>query len=331
MTNQLVRLGFLGIAHLHSTSYVQSALPMRGVEVVGIWDHNDTVAAEWSSRFGVRRFASADDLLDAGLDAVVVCSENVYHRPLVEQAAGRVKAILCEKPIATTVADAQAMIDRCAATNTKLQIAFPVRFAPSVIELKRQLDAGLLGEIFTVNCTNHGSMPGGWFTVPELAGGGAVLDHTVHVIDVLRWFFGAEVTEVYAEIGDSLLHPGLGIDDAGLLSFTLSNGVYGTLDTSWSRPPSYTIWGDVKLEILGERGVVYADTLHQYITVASNAAGKTQWAGYGSDMDRGLMTDFVEMVRTGREPSITGEDGLRAMQVALAAYESARRGEPVTL
>lgn len=331
MTNQLVRIGFLGIAHLHSASYAQSLLPMPGVEVVGIWDHNDAMAAKWSSQYGVARFASADALLDAGLDAVVVCSENVHHRPLVEQAAGRVKAILCEKPIATTVADAQAMIDRCAATNTKLQIAFPVRFAPSVIELKRQLDAGLLGEIFTVNCTNHGSMPGGWFTIPELAGGGAVLDHTVHVIDVLRWFFGAEVTEVYAEIGDSLLHPGLGIDDAGLLSFMLSNGVYGTLDTSWSRPLSYTIWGDVKLEILGERGVVYADTLHQYITVASNAAGKTQWVGYGSSIDRDLMADFVEMVRIGREPSITGEDGLRAMQVALAAYESARRGEPVRL
>jgi predicted dehydrogenase len=331
MTNQLVRIGFLGIAHMHSVSYARNLLAMHGVTVVGMWDRTDALAVQWSEQLGVDRYTSADALLDAGLDAVVVCSENAYHRPLVEQAAGRVQAILCEKPIATTVADAQAMIDRCSATNTRLQIAFPVRFAPSVIELKRQLDAGLLGEIYTVNCTNHGSMPGSWFIEPELAGGGAVLDHTVHVIDVLRWFWGAEVTEVYAEVGDSLLHPDLGIDDVGLLSFALSNGIYGTLDTSWSRPPIYTIWGDVKLEILGEHGVVYADTLHQYVTVASNAAGKTQWVGYGSDMDRGLMADFVEMVRSGRAPSITGEDGLRAMQVALAAYESAKTGQPVKI
>lgn len=331
MTTQTVRIGFLGIAHMHSVSYVQHLLATAGVDVVGMWDRSDDLAATWAARFGVRRYDSAGDLLDAGLDAVVICSENAHHRPLVEQAAGRVQAILCEKPIATTAADAQAMIDRCAATQTRLQIAFPVRFAASVVELKRQLDAGLLGELFTVNCTNHGSMPGGWFIDPALAGGGAVLDHTVHVIDVLRWCFGAEVTEVYAEVGESLLHPGLGIDDAGLLSFSLSNGVYGTLDTSWSRPPSYTIWGDVKLEVLGERGVIYADTLHQYVTVASNAAGKTQWAGYGSDMDRGLMADFVEMIRTGRAPSITGEDGLRAMQVALAAYASANTGQPVKL
>jgi predicted dehydrogenase len=331
MTKQPIRIGFLGIAHMHSVSYARNLLTMPGVEVVGMWDRSEDVAAQWSSRLGVQRFASAADLLDAGLDAVVVCSENIYHRPLVEQAAERVKAILCEKPIATTVADAQAMIDRCAATGARLQIAFPVRFAPSVVELKRQLDAGLLGDIYSINCTNHGSMPGGWFIDPTLAGGGAVLDHTVHVIDVLRWFFGAEVTEVYAEVGDSLLHPELGIDDAGLLSFTLSNGIYGTLDTSWSRPSSYPIWGDVKLEILGAHGAVHADTLHQYIAVASNDAGKTQWVGFGSDMDRGLMADFVEMVRSGREPSITGEDGLRAMEVALAAYESARSGEPVTL
>jgi predicted dehydrogenase len=331
MTDQLVRIGFLGVAHLHSVSYANSLLALAGVEVVGIWDRSENLAADWSARLGVRHFASVESLLAEGLDAVVVCSENIAHRPLVEQAAGRVKAILCEKPIATTMEDAHAMIACCRAANTRLQIAFPVRFAPSVVELKRQLDAGLLGEILTLNCTNHGSMPGGWFIDPALAGGGAVLDHTVHVIDVLRWLWRVEVTEVYAEIGDSLLHPDLGIDDAGLLSFTLSNGVYGTLDTSWSRPSSYPIWGDVKLEILGERGVVYADTLHQYVTVASNAAGKTQWAGYGSDMDRGLIADFIDMVRSGRHPSITGEDGLAAMEVALAAYASAHSRQPVKL
>jgi predicted dehydrogenase len=153
----------------------------------------------------------------------------------------------------------------------------------------------------------------------------------VHVIDLRRWFWRVEVTEVYAEVGYSLLHPGLGIDDAGLLSFMLSNGIYGSLDTSWSRPSSYPVWGDVKIEVVGERGVIYVDALHQYITVASNATGKTQWVSYGSDIDRGLMIDFVEMVRSDRAPSITGEDGLAALAVALAAYESAHSGQPVTL
>ncbi len=71
-----------------------------------------------------------------------------------------------------------------------------------------------------------------------------MIDHTVHVIDLLRWFFDAEVSEVYAEIGVGLLHDGLDIDDAGMLSFTLSNGTYGTLDTSWSRPSAFPTRGD---------------------------------------------------------------------------------------
>ena len=101
MTNKPIRIGFLGIAHLHSTSYVRSLLAMPGVEVAGMYDGNEALAAEWAERFAVPRYAGASDLLAAGLDAVVVCSENALHRPYVEQAAGRVKAILCEKPIST--------------------------------------------------------------------------------------------------------------------------------------------------------------------------------------------------------------------------------------
>jgi len=326
-----VRLGFFSFAHMHAVSYARSAQALPGVEIVGIYDANPARGEEWAEKLQTRFYAGADALLAEGLDGAVVCAENVNHRPLVEACAGRVGAILCEKPIATSIADAQAMIDICEKSETKLQIAFPVRFSQAIRQLKAQLDAGTLGEIYSAKCTNHGSMPGGWFTDQKLAGGGAVIDHTVHVIDVLRWLWGAEVTEVYAEFGDSLLHPGLGIDDAGLLSFHLSNGGYGTLDTSWSRPKSSPTWGDVKIEVLGEKGLVRVDAFNQHVAVSSDKTGKTSWAGWGSNIDAGLMADFVEMIREGREPSITGYDGLKALEVALAAYESARTGSPISL
>lgn len=326
-----IRLGFFSFAHMHAVSYARSALAMPGVEIVGIYDDNPARGEEWAEKLQTRFFAAADDLLAEGLDGAVICAENLNHRPLVEACAGRVGAILCEKPIATTIADAQAMIDTCEKSGTKLQIAFPVRFSQPIRHLKNQLDAGTLGEIYSAKCTNHGSMPGGWFTDQRLAGGGAVIDHTVHVIDVLRWLWGAEVTEVYAEIGESLLHPGLGIDDAGLLSFRMSNGVYGTLDTSWSRPKSYPTWGDVKIEVLGEKGLVRVDAFNQHVAVSSDKTGKTHWNGWGSNIDAGLMADFVGMIREDRQPSITGYDGLKALEVALAAYESARTGSPISL
>jgi predicted dehydrogenase len=331
MTQEKIRIGMMSFAHMHAASYAAHLQQMDDVELVGVWDADPARGKTMADRFETAFFTDNEALLAEGLDGVVICSENVYHRSLVELAAGQTKAILCEKPIATTPEDAQAMIDVCAATQTRLQIAFPVRFSPPVQRLKSIIAEGKLGRLFSAKCTNHGSMPGGWFIERELSGGGAVIDHTVHVIDLLRWMLGAEVTEVYAEVGDSLLHPGLGVDDAGLLSFRMSNGIYGTLDTSWSRPASYPTWGDVKLEILGEDGIAQVDAFAQHLRVSSDAVGKTRWLYWGGDMDRGLVQDFVAMIQEDRAPSITGEDGLRALEVALAAYQSAAQGAVVAI
>ena len=331
MNKNQIKIGFLSFAHMHAASYAHCLHQIPDVEIVGIADDSTKRGQEMAASFGASYFASAEALLDEGLDGVVICSENANHRAMVEVAAGKVGHILCEKPIASNAEDGQAIIAVCAATNTKLQIAFPVRFAPPIQQLKTMLDEGKLGRVYGAKCTNHGSMPDGWFVDKALSGGGAVIDHTVHVIDVLRWFWDTDVTEVYAEIGDSLLHPGLGIDDVGMLSFTLANGVYGTLDTSWSRHASYPTWGDVKIDVVGEKGAVQVDALNHHVAVSSEQTGKTNWRNYSSNMDLGLMRDFIEMICTGREPSITGEDGLCALEVALAAYRSAETGEPVRL
>jgi predicted dehydrogenase len=322
----LPRLAMLGVAHMHAHGYAQ-CLRQLGIPLVGVYDHQPGRSKEFAEQFGSRAFEDAETLLTEQLDGVIVCSENVYHRPLVELAAANVAAILCEKPIATTLEDARAMIDTCQQYGSRLQIAFPVRFAPPVERLKQQLDDGLLGGVTSVVATNHGRMPGGWFIQPSLAGGGAVMDHTVHVIDLLRWFWQTEVTSMYAEIGSSLLHD-IDIDDAGLLSFTLANGVYGTLDTSWSRPANYPTWGDVKLELLGERGIIRVDAFRQHLTLT--AATGVRYLGWGSNADMGLVQDFLKVVQ-GREPSITGTDGLKALEVALAAYQSAATKDVVQL
>lgn len=326
-----IKIGMMSFAHGHAHSYTNALRQHPDVTLVGVYDDNSERGQEAADRYGVNFYANADDLLGQGLDGVIICSENANHRPMVELAAGKVAHILCEKPIASTTEDGQAIIDLCAATGTKLQIAFPVRFAPTIQWLKSRLESGELGKVYGLQTTNHGSMPGRWFVDKTLAGGGAIIDHTVHVIDLLRWFWDTEVTEVYAEVGHALLHPDLGIDDVGMLSFTLANGIYGTLDTSWSRPPSYTTWGDVKIEVTAEQGVVFVDAFRQHLSVSSNTAGKTQWAGWGSNMDAGLIRDFIDMIRNGTEPSISGTDGLQALEVALAAYRSADLGEPVTI
>lgn len=331
MTATTTKIGMFSFAHMHAFSYAQCLQQLPGVEIVGIYDDENGRGQKMADQFNTTFYADAQALLDEKLDGVVICSENSKHRQMVELAAGQTPNILCEKPISTNLEDGQAIIDVCKEKNTRLQIAFPVRFSPPVQKLKEALDGDGLGKLISAKCTNHGSMPGDWFVDQELAGGGAVIDHTVHVIDLLRWFWGAEVTEVFAEVGDSLLHPELGIDDVGMLSFKLANGVYGSLDTSWSRPPSHNIWGDVRIEVLGVNGLLQVDAFSQNVSISSNAAGKNQLVGWGSNADLGLIKDFVGMVREDREPFITGYDGLKALEVALAAYESAKLGEPVSI
>lgn len=331
MTLRPLRIGILSVAHGHAHSYTACLQQLDQVALAGVYDDDPTRGQAAAARYGCPFFATPESLLALRLDGVIVCAENARHAPLVQLAADHTGYILCEKPIATTLDGAQAMIDRCAATGTKLQIAFPVRFAPPIVQFKTMLDQGDLGTVYSVKCTNHGSQPGGWFIDPQLAGGGAVMDHTVHVIDLLRWFWRTEVTEVYAEIGVNLLHQNLAVDDAGLLSFRFANGVYGTLDTSWSRPSSYPTWGDVTIEVTAQHGVITVDAFRQHLAVSSDAWGKTRWVPWGSNMDLGLVADFVEMIRTGRAPSISGEDGYKSLEVALAAYESSRQGRPVTL
>lgn len=326
-----IRIGILSFAHGHANSYARALRSLDGVELVGLYDNDKARGNAAATRFSTTFYAEPELLLAHSLDGAIICSENALHAPLVHLAAEWTRNILCEKPLATSAADGRAMIDHCRTKGVRLQTAFPVRFSPPIRHLKTMLDRHELGQVYGVKCTNHGSMPGGWFQDVQLAGGGAVMDHTVHVIDLLRWFWATEVEEVYAEIGTSLLHPDAPIDDAGMLSFRLANGVYGTLDTSWSRPASYPTWGDVKIEVVAERGVVTVNAFRQQLSVSSDAWGKTRWIDWGSSMDDALIADFIEMIRSDRAPSISGEGGLAALEVALAAYQSSHTQRPITL
>ena len=312
----MTRVGILSFAHVHAPAYAACLKQLPEVELVGIADDDADRGQSAARQFGTRYFATYEELLAADLDGAIITAENSKHLALTDLAAEAGVHVLCEKPIATTMAAGREMIERCRQAGVKLMICFPCRYSPSVQAVKRTLDAG--------------QMPAGWFTDKELAGGGAVIDHTVHVMDLVHWFWDSPVKTVYAEIGQGLLWD-IGIDDSGLVSFQLQNGIFGTLDTSWSRPRTYPTWGDVTLEIVGELGFLEMDMTAQMVQVYSDRDQAVSWANWGSDANLALVRDFVAVLKGERQPPITGEDGLWALQVALAAYQSAREGQPVDL
>lgn len=322
-----MKVGMISFAHLHAESYASALMQMPEVEFSGIYDEDQNRARKWAERFGVKQFATLKDLLDSDIEAVIICSTNADHCRYTVAAAEAKKHVLVEKPIATTIQDANKMIEICKNNGVKLQIAFPVRYLPSVLEAKRIVDSGQLGRILAIKATNHGSMPGGWFVEKELAGGGAVIDHTVHVIDLIRWMLELEVKEVYAEY-DRLIHD-IPTEDCGLLTMELTNNVFATLDTSWNRPSAYPTWGDVTMTIIGTTGVLELDGFAQKYDLYNNEIKKAQWEYWGGDMDYFLVRDFLLACKNNLPVKVSGEDGLKTLEVALAAYKAGKDHQPV--
>ncbi|MFC1960542.1 Gfo/Idh/MocA family protein, partial [Chloroflexota bacterium] len=170
------------------------------------------------------------------------------------------------------------------------------------------------------------------FVDKSLAGGGSVMDHTVHLADLMRWFFGCEVTEVYAQTNAILYsEQNTDVETGGLVMLTFANGTFASIDCSWSRPLYYPVWGNVKMEIVGANGLAKLDAFKQALTVYSHSVGRPTHAYWGSDADQGMVDEFVAAIQENRAPAITGYDGYKAVEIALAAYQSAASGEPVKL
>jgi predicted dehydrogenase len=296
--------------------------------LAGLWDDDPTRGQQKAEEHGTAFEANLDRLL-AACDAVVICSENVRHRELAVKAAGAGRHVLCEKPLATTTADARAMVEACEKADVLLGTAFPVRQSGAVISLRDAVRDGMLGRVLMIRGTNRGTMPGGWFVDPALSGGGAVTDHTVHVVDAIRFVTGEEITSVYAQ-ADTHFYPDLSVEDCGLLLMELSGGGIVSLDPSWSRPnQAFPTWGDVTMEVSGTEGVANVDYAAQHTNLYSNSQVRAAQLGWGEDNDLLLVMDFVQAIREGRAPMASGEDGLRAVEIVEAAYASIASGEAV--
>ncbi len=326
----MVRMGILSFAHMHAAGYAACIGELPGIELAGVADEDDVRGREMAGRFSTKYFESFESLCDGSVDAVIIASDNKSHLPLTLLAAARGKHILCEKPLARTMDEAREMICAADAAGVILATAFPCRHIPAMQRIKQMLTSGRMRKVLAIRGTNRGVMPGGWFIDRERSGGGAVIDHTVHVADLMRWFLECEAAEVYAEI-DTRFH-NIGIDDTGVLSIQFEDGVIATLDTSWSRPSrSFPTWGDVTVKLILENGTVEVDSFRQKVDFYSEEAHKCQYVYWGDNMDAGLVANFAAAVEGRESVSATGRDGLKALEIALAAYRSSRECRPVAL
>lgn len=329
-----MKIGILSFAHLHAESYAHNLKTLAGVELLGIADDDAARGERYAHEYATRFYPSYDALLAERPDGVIVCSENARHRALVELAAHAGVHVLCEKPLATTLVDGAAMVEACRQAGVVLMTAFPMRFNAPVLEIKSLLDGGELGRILACSATNQGQNPKryrAWFVDKTLAGGGSVFDHTVHLVDILRWYLDSEVVEVYAQTNRIIHRAEVEVETGGLLMLTFADGTFASIDCSWSRPVNYPTWGGLTFDLICEQGVVNLDAFSQNLVAYSNRGGASAWPPWGSDADRAMIDEFLAAIAGQRAPRVTGFDGLKAMEVALAAYRSAKLGQPVAL
>jgi len=323
-----LRVGLLTAAHLHVGGYAAACKSHPDVELIGMWDDEPVRAHEFLQGRDIPFIASLDEIISK-VDAVVITSENMRHAELAVIAAEAGKHILCEKPLAATEEHGQLILDAAAKAGVKLMTAFPCRFSPAFQNLKRRVANGDIGPIRAICATNRGRCPFGWFVNPELSGGGALIDHVVHVTDLLRDLLGEEPIRVQAQTGNNVY--GKEWEDTAMLTIEFGSGIFATLDSSWSRPSSYHTWGDVTMNVVGENGVIELDMFGQ--SVQRYAAGSITHSsnGYGADLDALMVDDFVRACLDDRPLVVTGFDGMQAARVALAGYQSVKTGQPVAV
>jgi len=334
-----IELGVISYAHPHAQKYAAAIAACPWADLVGIagLGVNSDLAAEEAKRYGVPYYADYLDLLTRDdLAGVYVGTEPRRHLEVVREATARGKHVLCDKPIALTLEEADEIIRLGREAGVKLMVPFNPRFQLPLMKVKAALESGEAGELVSVFAIKYGKLPTkipgpadyGWLVDPKQAGGGGFLDIGIHAVDALRWLAGSEAKRVYAHVGTAL-YEGLPVDDLGTMTVEFENGVVGALSAGWANPDGYPTWLDVRFEILTTGGAFLIDSpYHDYWCYDGARAERQYW--WRRDVDE-LVAEFVRAILEDREPAITGEDAQAALAISLAAYESSASGQVVAL
>ncbi len=286
-------------------------------------------ARDYASRFGGRdAFGSyAEAVSDSRVEAVYVCTPHHLHREHASLAFRAGKRVLVEKPIAGTLADAEAMIREADASGVTFMVAENFRFLPPVQEAKRLIDQGRLGQVRLIQLHEQFPFaPGGWRSRAELNGGGVLIDGGIHKLSAVAYLVAPPI-EVYArEVPTS--QPGLEAEDGVAVITRDAGGAVGLINHSWSVvPPQPHSWA----QISGTEATLYFEPGQPWLKIADARSEITlDLADYGNGLVP-MVREFRSSIREGRRPAMTGEGGMADLALVLAAYQSMQTGLPVSL
>jgi myo-inositol 2-dehydrogenase / D-chiro-inositol 1-dehydrogenase len=328
----LVGSGF--ISNLHAEAFGHA----REAAVLAVASPTEEHARRFAEQHSVARWHSDYRALLEEDDISLVCIgvPNDLHRDVVVAAAEAGKHVICEKPLARTLAEADEMLAACEAAGVRLMYAEELCFAPKYVRAKELVDDGALGDVFLVR---HGEQHSGphsdWFWDVRRSGGGVLMDMGCHAVEFFRWIFDRPQAEsVTGELGTFVHGERTRGEDHAIATVRFADNRLGVAETSWAMAGGM----DDRAEILGSRGVTYVDlvrgsSLTTYSEVGygyavEKAPDTRGWTftmfeelwNYGFPQE---MEHFVDCVLSNREPLETGHDGRAVLEILYAMYLAA--------
>jgi len=329
-----IRVGIIGCGAIAQRRHLPEYAFNENVEIVAVCDINEERVNEVAEKYRAKAYLNYEELLsNSELDAVSVCLPNYLHAPVSIAALNAGLHVLCEKPMATSAQEAKAMIAAAEKNGKKLMIGHNQRFVPSHQKARQLIESGEVGKIYSFRTSFGHRGPEGWsidgkeswFFEKEKAFVGAMGDLGVHKTDLIRYLLGEEIVEVGAFVETSAKNFS-NVDDNAVCVLKTESGIIGTLAASWA----YTSKEDNSTIIYGEKAILRLEDdpinslIVRYVNgeVVNYQLGQIQSNELGGQSNSHVIEKFVDALTSNQEPVIPGEEGMKSLNVILAALDS---------
>lgn len=336
-----VRFGLIGCGRV-SPRHVQSVQELPDTRLVAVTDVIEPRAQRYARETGAVAYTDYRRMLErTDIDVVTICTPSGLHASMAIDALEAGKHVLCEKPMALSLADADRMIAAARATGRKLCIVLQNRYNPPMQDLRHTLDTGKLGRLLLGNATVRWFRPqeyyeDGWHGTLAMDGG-AIMNQSIHHVDALQWLMGDPLS-VFAYTG-TLAHR-MEAEDAGVAAIRFKNGALGSVEGSTLTYPE-NLEGSVA--VFGERGSIKiggtalnrkvfwkieGELEHEREILTREQVDPPSVYGFSH---KTVVAKLVQAVQADLEPETNGPVGRKSVALVLAMYESARTGQPIDM
>lgn len=338
-----ISFGIFGAAHHHSTLFAKAIRNNPKAKLAGVYDDNRDRAVAFAKQFGIQSFEDLDEFIAfEGLDAGVITTENSKKKKFAMSLAMGGKHVLCDKPLGLNSLESKEIIQMCNKHEVILQVGLVARYSEEATETRKLISSGKIGTVKYVSVENR--VDAGtvktltpWLMNRQLSGGGAILEHSVHAADIIRFLVRKEATSVYV-VSSPNLDPAFEGEDNFIILAEFQDGVLATIDGSYCRPSSFKPI-DMIGSIIGTKGELSFRIGNQVVTsligeepqakFGIHPTGLRDW--YQGTAAWNMINDMIDCVKTGREPIADGVSGIRVNELVESGYRSLKTGKTVLL